>query len=148
MRRRLGLAVLAAFVALIVALPATAATTRTFNAQFTHDTPCGPDTSCGDGNIQGFGHVTTTIVLTGFGEVDPDGCFTVTAERFVALETDPASTMQLHVDGLVCFVPSGLIVPVSGTFTIVDGTGVFAGAIGGGTINGVANPTHNPIHYR
>ena len=84
MRRTLCLAALAAAVTLTVALPATASTTQPFNAQFTHDTPCGPDpdTSCGDGILQGFGQVTTTIVLTGFGDLDPDGCLTVTAERF------------------------------------------------------------------
>ncbi len=149
MRRTLCLAALAAAVTLTVALPATASTTQPFNAQFTHDTPCGPDpdTSCGDGILQGFGQVTTTIVLTGFGDLDPDGCLTVTAERFLTLTSDPASTLQLHVDGLVCTVPPGFFVPSSGTFTIMDGTGIFAGASGGGTLFGVVR-NHNPVHYR
>jgi hypothetical protein len=104
------------------ALPAGAASSREFKAQF-HDDECVTHALCGTGLVQGYGHVTTTLDLTG-GDFDPvSGCLVnVTAVRDVQLLDDPSSTLTLDLfDGVICANKG------SATFTISAGTGAFAG---------------------
>src|SRR5262245_32360435 len=98
MRRIVCLTILAALGAMMAALPAAASTQR-FNAQF-HDVSCGDNVQCGAGVVQGFGKMTTTIVITGVGP-GPGGCLAVTAERSVTLIAD-GSTLDLEAEALLC----------------------------------------------
>jgi hypothetical protein len=134
MRRIPLLVVVAAVAACATALPALGATTQEFKAQF-HDTPSsdcpqGVDT-CGHGLVKGYGTAATTLTFTSFAPGPGLGCVTATGERVVTLNRD-GSTLVLSLTGTICGQA------VAGTFTISGGTGVFSGAVGGGTISGVA----------
>jgi hypothetical protein len=130
MRRTLFLTVLAVLGVIAVALPASAASNGEFKAQF-QDDDCFTHALCGSGLVEGYGHVTTTLDLTG-GDFDPGtGCLiNVTAERDIELVGDPLSTLTLALtDGVICSNKG------SATFTISGSTGVFAGlAILPGTV--------------
>ena len=124
MRRTPFLAVLAALGAIAVALPAGAASSGEFKAQF-QDDDCLTHAQCGSGLVEGYGHVTTTLDLTG-GDFDPvTGCLiNVTAERDIELVGDPLSTLTLALtDGVICGNKG------AATFTITGATGVFAGLV-------------------
>ena len=131
MRRILALAVLAT---VATAMPAVAATTQTFKLDV-HDNfrACPPGfEECGKGVLQGYGTVTTTF---SFGLL----------ERVITLDSD-GSTLRLAL------VPTDLDPPrLEGTFTVVEGTGVFAGATGSGIVwavgTGVPVPS-DTAHYR
>jgi hypothetical protein len=133
MRRILFLAILAMFGTTIVALPASAETTRVFKADL-HDNfrDCPGADLCGKGVVHGFGTAT--------------GSFTFfPTERVITLDSD-GSTLRLAL------VPTDLTGPtLAGTWTIIDGTGVFAGASGSGVIwateTGVPVPS-DTAHYR
>ena len=104
------------------ALPVGAAPEGAFYAQF-QDDDCVTHALCGTGLVQGYGHATTTLDLTG-AEFDPaTGCLiNVTADRDVQLVEDPSSTLTLHLfDGVICDNKG------SATFTISAATGAFAG---------------------
>jgi hypothetical protein len=58
---------------------------------------------------------------------------TGTADRVVTLDAD-GSALDLSLEGTICDHK------IAGRFAIVAGTGVFSGAIGGGTISGVGIP--------
>jgi hypothetical protein len=142
MRRRaasgrvLLLSTLAALAALAIALPASAESTQVFRAEF-RDVETGCPTGvdlCGKGVIQGFGTVTTTLTLTSFAPGPGANCVTATADRVVTLDSDGTSTLLLAVAGTICGHTA------EATFTITSGTGVFAGATGGGTLSGVILP--------
>ena len=64
MRRFLVLAMLALGVGAALAIPAGAASDREFKAQF-QDDDCVTHALCGTGLVEGYGHVTTTLDLTG-----------------------------------------------------------------------------------
>jgi hypothetical protein len=124
MRRVLVIAALVGLGVVAVGLPATAASSGEFKAQF-QDDDCVTHALCGTGIVEGYGHVTTTLDLTG-GVFDPStGCLTdVTAVRDVELVGDPSSTVTLALsNGLICGNKG------SATFTITDATGVFAGLV-------------------
>jgi len=124
MRRTLLLTVLAVLGVIAVVLPAGAASTNEFKAQF-QDDDCLTHALCGTGLVEGYGHVTTTLDLTG-GVFDPaTGCLiNVTAERDVELVGDPLSTLTLALtDGVICGNKG------AATFTISGATGVFAGLV-------------------
>ena len=124
MRRTLFLTFLAALGVIAVALPASAASSNEFKAQF-QDDDCLTHAQCGSGLVEGYGHVTTTLDLTG-GDFDPvTGCLvSVTAERDVELVGDPLSTLTLALtDGVICGNKG------AATFTITAATGVFAGLV-------------------
>ena len=124
MRRVLLLTLLAFGVAAAATLPASAASAEAFKAQF-HDDDCVTHALCGTGLVEGYGHVTTTLDLTG-ADFDPaTGCLiNVTAVRDVQLVDDPSSTLRLDLfDGVICDNKG------SATFTISAGTGVFAGLV-------------------
>jgi hypothetical protein len=124
--------VAAALAVTALMVPAAAASTGTFKAQFQGD----------HGLIQGYGVVTTTIEITGFGPGSNDCPDSVTGIRVVTLRSDPSSTLTFALDGLLCDPL------VAGTWTIVDGTGIFSGATGMGTITGVLNFRMDVVQYR
>jgi hypothetical protein len=117
-------------------VPASAASTQEFKAAL-HDNlacPVGIDL-CGKGQLIGFGQVTTTLTFTGFGP-GPGNCAAVTGERVLTLSRD-GSTLRLSLQGILCPQGSTGNAPGfgSGTFTVVEGTGLFAGATGSGLIS-------------
>jgi hypothetical protein len=124
MRRTLLAFVVLALGTAAAALPVSAASDREFKAQF-RDDECTTHDLCGTGLVEGYGHASTTLDITG-AEFDPaTGCLiNVTAVRDVALVDDPSSTLTLVLtDGLICDNKG------SATFTISAGTGVFAGLV-------------------
>ena len=103
MRRVLLFTALLALVAMAVALPTSAAPSGEFKAQF-QDNDCTTHAQCGTGLVEGYGHVSTTLDLTG-ADFDPSsGCLiNVTAIRDVQLDGDPSSTLTLALtDGVIC----------------------------------------------
>jgi hypothetical protein len=128
MRRAFCLAVLAA---LALAVPAGATTTQVFKADVHDMGACAAGPSCGTGVVHGFGTVTTT--------------FTFPVERVFTLDAD-GSTLRLALEA------DDLTPPLfSGTWTVIGGTGVFAGATGSGVVwatgTGVPGPS-DTAHYR
>lgn len=122
MRRFLLLTPLALGVLAAAALPASAAPGGAFYAQF-QDDDCVTHAQCGTGLVEGYGHVTTSLDITG-GDFDPaTGCLiNATAVRDVQLADDPSSTLTLDLfDGVICANKG------SATFTISAATGAFAG---------------------
>ena len=122
MKRFLLLSLLVFGLAAATALPAGASPPGEFKAQF-HDDDCVTHALCGTGLVEGFGHVDTTLDLTG-ADFDPaSGCLVnVTAVRDVQLVDDPSSTLTLDLfDGVICDNKG------SATFTISTATGAFAG---------------------
>jgi hypothetical protein len=147
MPRFLVLTVLALGVLAAAVVRASAAPGGAFYAQF-QDNDCATHGQCGTGLVEGYGHVTTTLDVTG-ADFDPStGCLiNVTAVREVQLAEDPFSTVTLELfDGVICDNKG------SATFTISGGTGVFSGlAVLPGTvrvtlINGV--PRGDSAQYR
>ena len=124
MQRFLLLSLLAFGLVAAAALSASAAPPGEFKAQF-HDDDCVTHALCGTGIVEGFGHVDTTLDLTG-ADFDPaSGCLVnVTAVRNVELADDPSSTLTLDLfDGVICDNKG------SATFTISAATGAFAGLV-------------------
>jgi hypothetical protein len=122
MRLLLLLPLLALGVLAAAAPPASAAPPGAFYAQF-QDNDCATHTQCGTGLVEGYGHATTTLDITG-ADFDPaTGCLiNVTAVRDVQLADDPSSTLTLDLfDGVICGTQG------AATFTISAGTGAFAG---------------------
>ena len=133
MRRILCLAILATFGSVVVALPASAETTTVFKADL-HDNfrDCPGADLCGKGVVHRYGTATTSFTF--FPTV-----------RVITLDSD-GSTLRLEL------VPTDLSDPtLAGTWTVIDGTGVFAGASGSGvvraTTTGVPVPS-DTAHYR
>jgi hypothetical protein len=149
--RRFALIVGLMLVSLVVASPAMAATTQTFDVRFNEGFgrgtahPCPPSENfsfCGTGIITGFGEATSFTEVLSFENFDPETlCGDVVARRTITLAD--GSTLVLMETGIVCFTsplnprsPKSFGGPytVEETFTIVSGTGVFAGAQGTGTV--------------
>src|SRR5262245_26866008 len=124
MPRLLVVTLLALVAAAAAAILARAAPPGAFYAQF-QDDDCATHAQCGTGLVEGYGHVTTTLDLTG-ADFDPTtGCLiNVTAVRGVQLVGDPSSTLTLDLF-------EGLIGDNKGaaTFTISAATGAFAGLV-------------------
>ena len=136
-----------------VAAPSALAQTTTFQASFKEGFgratahPCpGADVEllmCGTGTVAGFGEATSLTELVSFEDLDPDtNCADVVWRRTITLED--GSTLTLIETGVVCFPGESTNAPGSlqsfgnpfrfeGTFMIVGGTGIFAGATGTGT---------------
>ena len=124
MRRALLAFVLSALGTFALALPAGAASDREFKAQF-RDSSCATHDLCGSGLVEGYGHATTTLDITGAVFDPATGCLIdVTALRDVTLVEDLSSTLTLALtDGLICGNKG------SATFTISAASGVFAGLV-------------------
>src|SRR5262245_14938325 len=83
--------------ALVAPLAASATSSSEFKAQF-HDDDCTGHAQCGTGLVEGYGHVTTTLDLTGAVFDPATGCLiSVTAGRNLALVDDPGSTLTLSL---------------------------------------------------
>jgi hypothetical protein len=122
MLRFLVLAILALAVSAAASIPAGAAPPGAFYAQF-QDNDCATHGQCGTGLVEGYGHATTTLDITG-ADFDPaTGCLiNVTAVRDVQLVDDPSSTITLDLfDGVICDNKG------SASFTVSSPTGAFAG---------------------
>src|SRR6266496_6165159 len=124
MRRVLLFTAFLSLVAMAVALPTGAAPSGEFKAQF-QDDDCTTHAQCGTGLVEGYGHVTTTLDITGASFDPATGCLIdVTAVRNLALVDDPSSTLALALSNGVICANKG-----SATFTIVGGTGAFTGLV-------------------
>ena len=162
MRRVLTLAVLAALAVLVIAPPASAETVE-FEADvqgffgIRNSSPCPPGLDCGRARIEGFGKATRTLAITGFEPGVPPGCNSVTAVEQMVLETD-GSTLTLELEAAICTPGASGSAPhtpqaqgdpfnATGTFTVIGGTGAFAGATGGGTLTSVGAGDAIVIHY-
>jgi hypothetical protein len=150
----------------VAGAPAMAATTQAFEAGFNEGFggatahPC-PTTEvfswCGTGTITGFGEATSLVELVSFENFDPaTSCADVVLRRTITLED--GSTLVLMETGTVCFPGKSTFAPgqtksfgnplnIEATFTIVTGTGVFAGAQGSGTdvIKGAGDAGHSEL---
>jgi hypothetical protein len=128
---RLALACGALVAALALVAPAAASTTVPFRAIFV-ESGCAPLTICGAGNVAGLGHVEQTVlVINGCGP----GCTlrTMTFENGSTLVTHGATT-GIDIPGNSEEAQSTANpVWIRGVWTIVGGTGDFAGATGSGT---------------
>jgi hypothetical protein len=162
MRRALYIVSSAALAALTLALPAQAQT-ATFDANvqgsfgIRNSMTCPPDLDCGRARIDGFGKATRTLAITGFTPGVPAGCNSVTAIEHMVLDSD-GSTLDLVLDAAICYPGAsqdasdspraqGDPFQATGTFAIVGGTGVFAGATGSGTLTSVGAGDAIVIHY-
>jgi len=115
-----------AFVLLALGMTAaaTAASPTEFKAQF-RDSECTTHDLCGSGLVEGYGHASTTLDITGAVFDPATGCLiNVTAVRDVELVDDPSSTLTLALTDGVIFGNKG-----SATFTISAATGLFAGLV-------------------
>jgi len=126
--RRILLAfiVLAALVSAAVGAGAAgASTTVRFEASFA-ESLCEGGNPCGSAVVASFG---TGSYLLHFG----DALCTAEQPALVTLTLTDGSTLRWCQIGINRVdVQGGLIEPFSGPFTVLDGTGVFAGATGGG----------------
>ena len=145
MHKRSALAALTAAVAcLVFASAGTAATTGSFQATFVDiysQCPIHPPTLvfCGDGTVAGLGQASSTASLTGpLVPIPGTDCLALTAVRTLTLAD--GDSLTLSESGTKC-PPSdsagqnaqGRPYTVAKMFTIIGGTGIFAGATGSGT---------------
>jgi hypothetical protein len=149
MRRLVLLGLLAALT--LTLAPAASASTTSFSATFKESFgratahPCPADVFvCGSGNVASFGAATEEFFIAYF---EPEtafetGCSPLTLVRTITL-TD-GSILVTEETGTVCFPGVTFQTPGSlrsfgnpgfftGTYEIVEGTGVFEGATGSGT---------------
>ena len=149
--RRFLMLLSVAVVAAVFAVPTSAATAK-FSAVIHLDfegaapakpCPLDPTTTCDVGHISGYGQVVQDFTLVDFVEVD--GCSETTGNVLWTLVDDPTSTFMTHEVYTECSPGRSADAPDSerafgnpfkgeGTFVISAGTGVFAGASGGGTL--------------
>ena len=133
---------------LLLLAPTAAAQTQPFSASFKgkqtrNDPPCpGGAVFCGSGSVAGYGAATYSVVPTGVGP-PAGGCQPVTAITTITL-TSGAGTLTVDAAGDACFPGKSGNAPgqlrsfgnpfnIAATFEVLGGTGVFAGAGGGGT---------------
>ncbi len=120
-----------AMAVLSTAAPAAASTTQTFHAIFV-ESGCAPLTICGTGNVAGLGKVEQSVlVINGCGPgrtlrtiTFVDGSTLTLCGVTTSVET-PGSSADAESKGNPVWI--------TGAWTIVGGTGAFAGATGSGT---------------
>jgi hypothetical protein len=153
MRRALCLLSLGALGVLAAAVPAAAQTVElharvqgSFGIRNSID--CAPDLDCGTARIDGFGKATRTLGITGATPGVPVGCDTLTAIEHMILDSD-GSILDLAVTAALCHPGGSSTAPgqqgrsqgnpfqATGTFEVIGGTGVFAGAAGSGTLTAI-----------
>jgi len=141
--------VVCAAVLAVVAAPASASTTSTFEATFQHhfgagvaSLPCSTNI-CETGTVAGYGEATNEITITSYKRIDDTDCFNTTATGTITLAD--GSTLTYDASGTRCTIGNSHEAPGSlvsygnpwsalGTFTITGGTGVFASASGSGAL--------------
>ncbi len=133
-------AVIGVAVALVAAVPASAATAQKFHALF-HDvsfqnTSCTPPiVFCGSGVIDGFGRATTVVRVTKNVPIQGTACFDVGGIRSMTLDNG-TGTLVATFSGIRCPLGNGgNASTVDFTWTVDGGasTGVFANATGNGS---------------
>jgi hypothetical protein len=138
--------VLPAALALSLAYAATtAAATPNFEGTFVDvysQCPTNPPSLvfCGDGTVPGFGRASSTVGLTALPAPIPDSdCETIHAIRTITL-LDGSGALTLSESGTLCPPSSsagayavGGPFTVAKAYTVVGGSGVFAGATGSGS---------------
>jgi hypothetical protein len=152
MRRLLALILAVGTIASVAGSATAASTSATFQvffggkAQTAH--PCAAEFFlCGGGALAGYGAATTTIAISGFTHPwDSRGCLGITFLETITL-ADGSGSVTLAEGGDLC-APSAAAadLPLAGlihtygapyraglTYTVVAGTGVFAGSSGSGT---------------
>lgn len=125
------------------ASPAQATTTIRFEATFSiSGVGCGAGVvACGTGVVAQFG--SASIVVTSQTTTPAPPCTSATVD---ATTTLAGGTIATTVEALRCSPGEAKLILSSGTFTITGGTGVFAGASGGGTIHSsVPRPGEPPF---
>jgi hypothetical protein len=137
----------AALILAIAALPlglstAASAGAANFEATFTQIYSTGtcqfPTVFCGSGTVAGVGPATSTVLLTSIAPIPGSDCRALTATRTITLDNG-AGSLTLAENGTLC--PPGQAASgaqgspftVDKSYTIADGTDVFAAAAGGGT---------------
>jgi hypothetical protein len=157
--RLLTLAALAA----LTGVPSALAATLTFDADvqasfgIRNSITCPPTLDCGRARIAGFGNATRTLAITSFTPDVPAGCDSVTAAEHMVLVSD-GSTLDLALVAALCYPGASHEAPdtpraqgdpfkATGTFVVVGGTGVFAGAAGNGTLTSAGAGDGIVIHY-
>ena len=152
--RRVALIVGPVFVLLTLESPAKAAAGNGFEAQFTQHfgRGVGADSGpcalafCGSGLVVGYGQAELTLVATSVVPTSADGCgFALAVGGTATIELQDGSVLLFNEAGIYClpgeshlapgnfFVSYGNPVDIDATYTIVGGSGVFAGAAGAGT---------------
>jgi len=135
-----GLATLAA--ALLVAVPATAATTFGYEATYVEPFGgCPSGTSCGSASISGVGHSDNQVVVfnaCGFGCHIRTVTFDDGSTLVIRIEDQPSgfafySPGNSGSHGMLCFPGSGNPQFLEIKETIIGGTGALAGATGSGS---------------
>ena len=139
--RRTALIVCLAALPLGFATAASAATTNleaTFTQIYSTSTCQFPVVVCGSGTVAGFGRATSTVLNTSIAPIPGSQCFAVTAVRTITLDSGSGS-LTLPENGTLC-PPNPAASNAPGnpftarvSYTVASGTGVFAGAAGGGT---------------
>jgi hypothetical protein len=163
MRRATVLVSLAVLGVFVSAVPA-AAQTFDFDAMvrasfgIRNSIVCPPDLDCGTASVDGFGKATRTFAITGFVPAVPPGCDLVTGIEHMTLDSD-GSTLDLAVTAALCYPGASHSAPddqapskgdpfkATGTFEVSDGTGVFAGAGGSGTLTAIGAGDAIVINY-
>jgi hypothetical protein len=153
LKRRLSIlsALCGAFLGLVLATPAGAGTTTSFESTFqlhlgrgVAPLPCSVD-FCAVGTVAGFGEATLSGDVTSFTPIPGTSfCANLTATGTITLAD--GSTLSLMATGIECttgnsrntfgsLVSYGNPFSIVGTYTVTGGTGVFAGASGSGGFN-------------
>lgn len=128
----------------IVAQPAGASTTLSFDAHF-RETFGRSSAPSGTGFISGFGDATEVFTATHDTLLD-NGCTALDGTTVITLLSD-GSTLTIKETDVICtpgvstgtrgsLVSFGNPFTFTGPWTIVKGTGIFKGAKGGGTVSG------------
>ncbi len=142
--------VLCAGLLAVVAAPASASTTSSFQATFQRHfgagvapPPCPTGYRCETGTVAGYGDATHQFQLTSVTPIPGSECIDFTVTGTITLADD--STLTYEGSGTRCPVGNSHDAPgsqvsygnpysITGAFTITGGTGVFAGASGSGTV--------------
>ena len=163
--RRISIFATLGVVALLVSPPlAEAQTTQSLeahfkNAQQNKAPPCpgGILDFCGTGTVSGFGPASYELRPSGLTPIPNSNCDSVTAEVTVTL-ADQSGSFTGDATATVCFPGNSQNAPGSersfgnpftatASFVITGGTGVFAGATGGGTAELKGAGAHSALDF-
>jgi hypothetical protein len=143
--------ILWAAVLTVVAAPASASTTSSLEATFEHHygagvaaPPCASGSFCMTGTVAGYGGAANRTTIASITPIVGTACVDFTLSGTITL-ADANNTLTYDGSGTVCPIGNSHETPGSavsygnpyslpGLFTIVGGTGVFAGASGSGNV--------------
>jgi hypothetical protein len=99
----------------------------------------------GSGQASHMGRSSNDGVAAIIGPPDQAGCIpNANTETLTAANGDQ---LTIQSDDLACPIASGPILHASGEWTVVDGTGRFAGATGSGTLDGESNFNNGTFQF-